>query len=213
MPTINLLWDDDEIVDSYTIYRSNVPMNATSLPTPIATGIATKSYIDNDLTEDNAFYYRVAGVKDGFSSISSEIKVIVNFTYARYWRIYATSSTGSYVSIIEMILKYNGEDISTVGKPVVSSGQLTTYHDYYAFNGVLGGNYWAIPTSDLPAWNGVDMGSSIHVDAVDIIIPYPSEAPIDFIIQSSFDGVTWNNIKAFNKTSWSANTRNNFILT
>ena len=213
MPTINLLWDDDEIVDSYTIYRSNVPMNPTSLPTPIATGIATKSYIDNALTEDNDFYYRVAGVKDGFSSISSEIKVMVNFTYARYWRIYATSSTGSFVSILEMILKYKGEDISTVGKPVVSSGQYSTYNDYYAFNGVLSGSYWAIETSRLPAWNSVDMGSPVHVDAVDIISPHPSEAPKDFIIQSSFDGVTWNDIKAFNKTSWSASIRNNFILT
>ena len=45
MKKINLKWDADGIIDSYSVYRSETRINSNSLPVPLVTGLK----IDGDL--------------------------------------------------------------------------------------------------------------------------------------------------------------------
>lgn len=73
MSSINFTWSADGSIDSYKVYRSTSPMNVASLPTPLATGVATKSYNDTAVTTGNPYYYRVSSLKNGIEKVSSEI--------------------------------------------------------------------------------------------------------------------------------------------
>lgn len=78
MSLINLSWAADGNVDSYSVYRSEMPMNVNSLPTPQATGIATKSYSDATVVVGTTYYYRVASVVAGGIKVSDEIQVLAD---------------------------------------------------------------------------------------------------------------------------------------
>lgn len=72
MSSINLNWSAGGSIDSYKVYRSTSPMNVASLPVPLATGIAAKSYNDTTVSTGSPYYYRVASVKNGVEKVSSE---------------------------------------------------------------------------------------------------------------------------------------------
>ena len=44
MKKINLKWDADGIIDSYSVYRSETRINSSSSPSPLATGLQRRSY-------------------------------------------------------------------------------------------------------------------------------------------------------------------------
>lgn len=75
MPKITLTWDADGVIDSYSIYRSEQPIDVNDLPTPIAENITQKTFIDESIIEDTDYYYRVASVQASSIKISEQIFV------------------------------------------------------------------------------------------------------------------------------------------
>ncbi len=82
MSSINLTWSADGTIDSYNVYRSTSPMNPASLPAPLATGVAIKSYNDASISLGNLYYYRVGSVRNGTEKVSAEIEALSFSEYA-----------------------------------------------------------------------------------------------------------------------------------
>lgn len=61
--------------DSFDIFRSNTPINISSLPNAIATGLTTMYYIDTAIIEGATYYYMVRVNRDGANLLSEQIKV------------------------------------------------------------------------------------------------------------------------------------------
>lgn len=59
--------------DSFSIYRSEFPMNPSSLPAPIATDIRQMYFIDGTALEEKRYYYRVAVIRGSDVLLSDEI--------------------------------------------------------------------------------------------------------------------------------------------
>lgn len=83
---ITLVWDDtNEIEKGHRIYRSTTPMDIANMPTPIATlDIDATSFVDENLTVGDVFYYRVSAFIDGDEQFSSEIMAEVSQLYNVY---------------------------------------------------------------------------------------------------------------------------------
>ena len=47
MKKINLKWDADGAIESYSVYRSETRINSNSLPVPLVTGLKEKTYEDS----------------------------------------------------------------------------------------------------------------------------------------------------------------------
>lgn len=75
MSNVNLSWDADGTIDSYTIYRSESPMSVESLPAPIAENVLDKTYSDTTVVDGTAYYYRVASVAGESAKVSDEVMV------------------------------------------------------------------------------------------------------------------------------------------
>ncbi|MHA3063080.1 LamG-like jellyroll fold domain-containing protein [Acinetobacter sp. ANC 4641] len=73
MSSINLAWSADGNIDSYTIYRSESPIDINNLPVPIASGVTSKSYSDTTVVTGVNYFYRVASISLQASKISNEI--------------------------------------------------------------------------------------------------------------------------------------------
>ncbi|WP_269915575.1 LamG-like jellyroll fold domain-containing protein [Acinetobacter sp. HY1485] len=76
MSNITLTWDSDGSSESFSVYRAEQTIDTSNLPTPIATGITDKTYIDSDIIEDKTYFYRVASNKGNQQKISDEISII-----------------------------------------------------------------------------------------------------------------------------------------
>lgn len=75
MSSINLSWDADGTIDSYTIYRSESPMSVESLPAPLAENVLDKTYSDTTVVTGTTYYYRVASVANGAAKVSDEVMI------------------------------------------------------------------------------------------------------------------------------------------
>lgn len=73
---VDIAFEADGIGYTYSYYRSLTPMNIASLPTPIATGLTSKSYADTSPPSSD-FYVRFSANKASSEFVSSEIKVSV----------------------------------------------------------------------------------------------------------------------------------------
>lgn len=62
--------------DSFTIYRSNTPIDIGNMPAPIAAGLTTMCYVDGTIAEQQSYYYRVGVVRDEVELLSDEIQYI-----------------------------------------------------------------------------------------------------------------------------------------
>ncbi|MDF7797968.1 fibronectin type III domain-containing protein [Pontiellaceae bacterium B1224] len=56
---VSVYWDAESLSESYNVYRS---LNALSNYTQVATGVMDTRYVDTDVTNGFAYYYKVAGV-------------------------------------------------------------------------------------------------------------------------------------------------------
>lgn len=61
--------------DSFEIYRSTAPMQALSLPSPIATGLKTMYYIDTNVIEGNTYYYMVRVLRGETALLSDQVMI------------------------------------------------------------------------------------------------------------------------------------------
>lgn len=62
--------------DSFTVYRSDTPIDIASLPAPIAAGLTTMYYVDSAIVDQQDYYYRVGVVRDGEELVSDEMQYI-----------------------------------------------------------------------------------------------------------------------------------------
>lgn len=76
---VSLFWEDPNLIEKgHRIYRSDTPMELSSMPTPIGDiSRGETSYVDSDLPVGATFYYRVSAFIDGFEQISNETQVTV----------------------------------------------------------------------------------------------------------------------------------------
>lgn len=77
MAGLRLEWAQFGDFDSFSIYRSNAPMDVAALPIPIATGLATMYYVDTAVVEGATYYYRAQVWRDGETKLSDEFEVFV----------------------------------------------------------------------------------------------------------------------------------------
>lgn len=85
---VKITWQCDNTESPFNIYRSSVYINEQNLPVPIAFGLDTLEYIDENGGE---FYYLVGSVFNGKLYLSNQVKAIetrpghfivdVNFNY------------------------------------------------------------------------------------------------------------------------------------
>lgn len=104
MSVINLSWDSDGIVDDYTIYRSNIPFDESTLPAPLATGVASKSYTDISVVDGLKYYYMVSSNKNGISKYSLLIQCdarIVIYQDVNWYAPVTPTTSLSHFSITE----------------------------------------------------------------------------------------------------------------
>lgn len=82
MPQVNLSWDADGNIQSYSVFRSQEPMDVNNLPIPIAENITNKSFSDTTIVSGEIYYYRVASIVGEYKKISAEIEVKTNIPAA-----------------------------------------------------------------------------------------------------------------------------------
>lgn len=152
MSSVNLNWDSAGQIDSYKVYRSTSPMSLSSLPTPIATSVTTKSYSDTTTTAGNSYYYRVASVKSGIEKISSEKRIV------------AKDLSNYFIDI-----DFNGADSSSIYENVSNTVLTSTNASIQTNQGVFTGN----GKIDVPALTlSGDFVISVDIDMTSSIADY-----------------------------------------
>ena len=80
MKKINLKWDADGIIDSYSVYRSETRINSNSLPVPLVTGLKEKTYEDSYEGSSPRLHYIISSKLGNLEKVSSEIIVQLSTT-------------------------------------------------------------------------------------------------------------------------------------
>ncbi len=129
--------------DSFSVYRSESPINVMALPTPIITGLKTMYASDSTVVEGAGYYYRVAAIRGEDIVISDEVYIVAAFAH-KWWRITKivnrtdSSVTGSDVarSVAEIVFVNKQGIASNVGSKAFANSQLNpTYSPSNAFDG------------------------------------------------------------------------------
>lgn len=82
--------------DSFSIYRSDTPMNVSSLPAPIATGLSTMYYVDDTVVEGLTYHYRVSVARGSDTMLSDEVEYTIPSENNNYdpLPLFTTTQTG-----------------------------------------------------------------------------------------------------------------------
>ena len=80
MSHITLTWNADGSIESFSVYRAEQSLDLNNLPTPIATGITDKTYVDSDIIEGKTYFYRIASIKGSQQKISDEVSLLATQT-------------------------------------------------------------------------------------------------------------------------------------
>lgn len=77
---IRLAWTDHNTAESgHRVYRSDTPMDPNDLPEPLAElGPNVTEYVDEDVTEDTTYYYRVSAFTHFVEKVSAEVSATAN---------------------------------------------------------------------------------------------------------------------------------------
>lgn len=59
--------------DSFSIYRSDTPMDINNLPPPIASALSTMYYVDATVVKGKYYFYRVGVTRAGYNQLSDEV--------------------------------------------------------------------------------------------------------------------------------------------
>lgn len=72
---VRLIWTDNNAIESgHRVYRSDTPMDPNNLPEPLAElGPNVTEYVDEDITEDATYYYRVSAFSPFEEKVSAEV--------------------------------------------------------------------------------------------------------------------------------------------
>lgn len=226
MGIVNLNWSADGSPESYSIYRSETPMNANSMPLPLATGISLKSYSDNSIINNTKYYYRVGSIKGGVEKISDEIEVFAGLqNLYQYLRIYISANNGDAdltgIQEIELASTAGGADVTV---PAMSTAHSSAYGGYESpklidndFTNISSGCWMTGLGVPFPHWVSVNLGSQQNMAEIRMWGQAATgglpRSPKDFKIQGSNDGTTWVDIKTFtNVTGWAVGVPKTFNL-
>ena len=80
MKKINLKWDADGAIESYSVYRSETRINSNSLPVPLVTGLKEKTYEDSYEGSSTRLHYIISSKLGNLEKVSSEIIVQLSTT-------------------------------------------------------------------------------------------------------------------------------------
>ncbi len=80
MKKINLKWDADGAIESYSVYRSETRINSNSLPVPLVTGLKEKTYEDSYEGSSPRLHYVISSNLGNLEKVSSEIIVQLSTT-------------------------------------------------------------------------------------------------------------------------------------
>ncbi|ASN69682.1 putative tail protein [uncultured Caudovirales phage] len=216
---LELNWKLDGFVDEQRYYCSETHIDLNNLPTP-KTVLAgdLRTYTDTDVDVGKTYYVRVGSVKNSVEKISNEKSIFVGTPGHRYWRVLVNETVESlYLSIGEIFLVRNSNDLITSGKTYNQSSKSGAKGAEACFDGIINGSlYWYTRISNLPAWVSIDMGNPVLVDRIDIAMSTSAgvnESPKDFLIQRSNDGLVWETVKTVTgATGWTLGTRRQFFL-
>jgi hypothetical protein len=115
------------------------------------------------------------------------------------WRIYITSGNGNVnVSIEEAFFRLTsgGANLAAGGTPSADSFYNSSYGPQYAFDNNTSRRWAALGTNPFPHWLAIQLTAASIINFVTIRIGADtgqdgSDAPKDFKIQSSTDGIAW----------------------
>lgn len=133
----------------------------------------------------------------------------------KYWRVYVTAAAGGHGSMVELeFLDGLGARCNLAGGAPIQSSNYPGFEAYRAFDGVVSGDSsWAANSPTPPMWLGYQHAAAVAVNSVRITArsAAPVQSPIDFIVQSSDDGVTWaDEWSVTGSTGWGANEQRTF---
>lgn len=108
--------------DSFSIYRSNTPMNVNNLPAPIATGLATMYYVDDTVVEGLTYHYRVSVARGSDTMLSDEVEYTIPSANNNYdpLPLFTATQTG---------VIYDPSDLSTLFKDDAGLEPVTADND------------------------------------------------------------------------------------
>lgn len=131
-----------------------------------------------------------------------------------YWRLNITAHNGNEnTSIAELRMRdSSGSNVATGGTAFANTEYSSGYVVGYAFDGNAGTRWAANGTHPLPHQIGYIMAVPEVVVAIEIVIAtVGDDAPRDFIVQSSDDGVSWTDEwSVTGSTGWGANEQRTF---
>lgn len=205
--SVALTWKVASSTQQVKVYRSETPFDMDDLPVPLAvlTGSAT-TYTDDDVVEDEAFYYMVSAEREGYVRYSVVVREFIR-PGSRYWRIKVTRESqpyyygGSYLRYCQLSeLQFNGVQ-ATGGMPLASSSTEgeAGFGIAKAFDGDKSGNsQWGSvnPSSALGEWLGYAFAAPQAVNSVSITSRNHNPigmywTPQGFDVESSIDGIEW----------------------
>ena len=145
------------------------------------------------------------GLASQDSDVDGLITVGADVAEKRYWRLYITENNGSTVTIIgeaEFTEFDGGPDLTGAGTAFASTEFSADYVAANAFNNTFNtgadnpaGRFWSTANgSAVPSWLGYDFGegNEVEVASVRILADRATDRPPrDFTVQSSADGVVW----------------------
>lgn len=133
MKKINLKWDADGDIESYSVYRSETRINSSSLPSPLATGLQRRSYEDIYEGDASILYYKISSIVDRVEKTSSEI--IVNLHSSTDtdtpFTISCAGATNSvlYAIALDQYGVDNIEEVGELGQFVINGVSMPMYVD------------------------------------------------------------------------------------
>lgn len=141
-------------------------------------------------------------------------------TGPRYWRLTATAvQSGNYLTLSTILLN---EGLGTANrgkgaKATASSFFSSTYYPTFAFDGLSSTAWGSANTPGGPWWVQYDHGTGYGFKCVQLSLTSHSiatESPINFVLEYSHDGSTWNNsLTVTADPPWSAGETRTYITT
>ena len=129
-----------------------------------------------------------------------------NLPIPAYWRIYVTNQTPSAGAAVgEMRFKeYEKSPNLCIGGTAFATSSIGSFSPNKAFDGIITGSNGWVASGTLPQALGYQFVTGDIVNTVELYPFTTSGGPTDFIVQSSLDGVIWNDEWTVEGTSgWS----------
>lgn len=203
-------WDDPNITeDGHRLYRSTSPMDPQNMPAPIAElGPDVVQYEDGDVTPGLTYFYRVGAYIGSVEMLSDELEidaVELAVIPRRFWRVlfteaYPTSGFFFWISRLRLRDVVGGTDIAPVsgGVPTASTRHDSGFDADKAFDGLATTGWSPSSGAAPPQWLQYEFPSPVAILQLGIqagdSTTRAKRGPKSFILQSSEDGTSWENI-------------------